>query len=336
MTVKEALLLAATAAVLVGAVWSSGRQGETHWNARVDYRRDQEIPARVVVERPDGRLVRHMFGETLVPLRPMRIVSLSTPTTDGLLALGVRPIGVEGQWKETGPIAPHAPLLGGVPLLGFSSSVNLEGVAALKPDLILCGRAGHGRIHEKLQRIAPTVFLPSDLEGRSGGLLEIGAILGMGDQAERRLTLHRERLADARRQLKESNAGTVAVLRIRFRDCMIFGQRARFGPLLYGDSGLGLTPDQRVPPMTRSRWADSIDVEALSEITADRIFLLIDPDAAVSAQDLFRTVTWQGMPAVRRGLVHRVDFGTWTNSQGVLAEEYIVREVVGASRQRAP
>lgn len=327
--VREALVLAATAGILIGAFVYSGKRGETQWNSRVDYARGSDLPAEVLEEGPNGRLVRHTLGSTRVPLRPRRIVSLVTSATDSLLALGLRPIAAESQWKGEGPIRPLAPMLADCISLGYGPGLNLEQVAALQPDLILCGRPNHARIYGKLSRIAPTVFLPVDLEDRHGALLEIGAILGLREEARRRLDLHRGRIEEARRRIRESAGDeSVAVLRFRYRDCMIFGRGAKIGPLLH--DALGLRPDRRVPERTRGLWADSIDVESLSEIRADRIFLLIDPDAAGMAQDVFDAATWKSIPAVQRGTVHRVDFGTWMNGQGVIATEAMAQEVLDA------
>ncbi len=318
--------LAAFTALLVVA----GRLGETRWTSRPDAPPTPAAPARVVGEDADGRLVEHMFGRTRVPLRPSRIVSLTIATTDALLALGVRPVGAEAQWRDDVPITPHRQELAGVPSLGFGSSLNLEDVARLQPDLILCGRSGHARWYDQLSRIAPTVFLPVDLDGRNGGLREVGLILGRVADAERRLESHRHTIASARSRLRPVADQTVAVLRIRFRDVMIFNRHAKFGPLLFCDDGLGLRADARVPERTRGPWADSIDSEALSEVRADRLFLLVDPDAAGSARSLFRTASWRALPAVRGGRLHVVDFGTWMNGQGVLAAEAMADEVVAA------
>ncbi len=326
-----AVVLTAFAVLLVVA----GRLGETRWTSRPDAPSGPATPARVVGEDADGRLVEHMLGQTRVPLRPQRIVSLTIATLDALLALGVRPVGAEAQWRDDVSITPHRQALAGVPSLGFGSSLNLEDVARLEPDLILCGRTGHVRLYDKLSRIAPTVFLPVDLDGRNGGLREVGGILGRVEDAERRLQSHQEAIAAARRRLHPAADQTVAVLRIRFRDVMIFNRHAKFGPLLFSDDGLQLRPDARVPERTRGAWADSIDIESLSEVRADRLFLLVDPDAAGSAQSLFRTDCWRSLPAVRGGRLHRVDFGIWMNGQGVLAAEAMAGEVVACYASQA-
>ena len=319
-----AVVITAFAALLVAA----GRLGETRWTSRPDSPSGPAAPARVVGGDVDGRLVEHMLGRTRVPLRPQRIVSLTIATTDALLALGVQPVGAEAQWRDDTSITPHRRALAGVPSLGFGSSLNLEDVARLEPDLILCGRTGHARLYDKLSRIAPTVFLPVDLDGRNGGLREVGEILGRVEAAEHRLEAHRQTIAAARDRLVRVAGQTVAVLRIRFRDVMIFNRHAKFGPLLFSDEGLRLRPDARVPERTRGTWADSLDIESLSEVRADRLFLLVDPDAAGSARSLFRTDCWRSLPAVRSGRLHVVDFGTWMNGQGVLAAEAMIDEVV--------
>ena len=51
---------------------------------------------KVLSTTPKYRLVKHLMGKTEVPLAPKRIASLCGAATDGLVALGVRPILVQG------------------------------------------------------------------------------------------------------------------------------------------------------------------------------------------------------------------------------------------------
>jgi iron complex transport system substrate-binding protein len=110
-----------------------------------------------VVEETDSyRLVRHLSGETQVPLDPERVVSLRPHLTDTLLALGVTPAGAAA-WNNEHPEY-LAEALEGVALVGSPDTPNLEAILALEPDLIVTPPY-EPDLYPQLSRIAPTALL---------------------------------------------------------------------------------------------------------------------------------------------------------------------------------
>lgn len=99
--------------------------------------------------------------EVLVPENPVRIVTLSEPTLDGLLALGLVPVGtVTGRGQST--VSPYLQdRAGDIPLLGAVSQPNYEAIGAAEPDLILVDGTSINNnppAIETLRQIAPTVY----------------------------------------------------------------------------------------------------------------------------------------------------------------------------------
>lgn len=101
------------------------------------------------------------YDPIAVPVNPQRIVTLSEPTLDGTLALGVTPVGsVNGRGQST---MPHylLDLADGIPAVGTVAQFNFEAIAALEPDLILTYASG-GNNPESIaimQQIAPVYFV---------------------------------------------------------------------------------------------------------------------------------------------------------------------------------
>ncbi|MFT3888910.1 MAG: iron-siderophore ABC transporter substrate-binding protein [Arachnia sp.] len=96
-----------------------------------------------------------------VPAEPQRVVTLSEPTLDGALALGVTPVGsVNGRGQST---MPHylIDLAEGIPTVGTVAQFNFEAIANLKPDLILTYASGGNNPESVaiLERIAPVYFV---------------------------------------------------------------------------------------------------------------------------------------------------------------------------------
>ncbi len=111
----------------------------------------------------DGSVtVKHMFGDTKVPAPPKRVVSAGFTGQDELLAVGVVPIAVTNWWGDQpfgvwpwalprlGPAQPE--------VLDLANGIQVDRIAALKPDLIVATNAGVDQdIYNKLSGIAPTI-----------------------------------------------------------------------------------------------------------------------------------------------------------------------------------
>ena len=111
----------------------------------------------------DGSVtVRHVFGDTKIPGPPQRVVSAGFTGQDDLLALGVVPVGIT-EWFGGAPFAvwPWAqPKLGAAQptVLSLADGIQVDAIAALKPDLIVATDAGlDADTYQKLSNIAPTI-----------------------------------------------------------------------------------------------------------------------------------------------------------------------------------
>ena len=103
------------------------------------------------------RTIEDSMGTTEIPENPKNIVILTNEGTEAVLALGVKPVGAvtgfAGDWYD------HTKAeLEGVKPVGKETSVNVEAIAALKPDLIIGNKMRHEKIYDQLKAIAPTVF----------------------------------------------------------------------------------------------------------------------------------------------------------------------------------
>lgn len=111
----------------------------------------------------DGSVtIKHAFGETKIPGPPKRVVSAGYTDQDDLLAVGVVPVAVTN-WFGDQPFGvwPWAqPKLGTAQpvVLDLSNGIQVEQIAALKPDLIVATNAGlDADTYAKLAAIAPTI-----------------------------------------------------------------------------------------------------------------------------------------------------------------------------------
>jgi iron complex transport system substrate-binding protein len=246
------------------------------------------------------------------------------------VALGIRPVLVERASTMDGSAGYLDDRLNGVAVVRRGGGISLEAVLAAHPDLIFAGSIQDGRLYGQLSQIAPTILLASAVDGyRENRILDVGAVLGMSDQARRRLAEYRKYVDDAR-QVLAAQAGpkSIAFLRFRRNTCVIYTQTATFGPLLFGQ--LGLTPDPAVPMVMSPGGWDVLSVERLSTLRAEHIFMVVDRDSDTYLQGVANTSIWRDIPAARHDHVHRVASSTWIDGDGLLGCEAIVNDVLAA------
>ena len=111
--------------------------------------------------------VSHDFGETTIPAKPERIVSVGVHEQDFLYALGIAPVGVHEWFGEypyaTWPWAEEARIaVGAAPEVLTGFEINIEWVAAQRPDLIVASYYGDltQETYDLLSQIAPTIAAP--------------------------------------------------------------------------------------------------------------------------------------------------------------------------------
>ena len=146
--------------------------------------------------------------EVTLPSHPSRVVTLSEPTTDNALALGVTPIGVvsgRGQQTVANYLVDRA---GDIPILGSIGTPNLEAIGAAHPDLILVDgtsvKNNDTETLNALSQIAP-VFFTTQKGGDWRETFTLTAdALGLADQAETKLAEFDKHVASVSARLKDA------------------------------------------------------------------------------------------------------------------------------------
>jgi iron complex transport system substrate-binding protein len=156
------------------------------------------------------RVIQHEFGETCVPLKPQRIVTLSPLVTlDPLIALGIKPIGftssrITQKGKESLFSVSFDRVLG-AKNVGNEYQPSLEKILMLKPDLILFCCDAH--LHNLLSAITPTVSvpIPSNVPANQAFFKEnlryIATLLGQKTRAEELLSQYQKRIEELKKRL---------------------------------------------------------------------------------------------------------------------------------------
>lgn len=290
-----------------------------------------------------ARTIRDAKGRTVeVPARPGRVLALSEPTLDAALALGLTPVGTTAGRGQSTVAAYLGEKAKGIESVGILGQPNLERVAGLEPDLILIDGTSiqDGAIIDKLEKLAPTVYVSRTGEDWRTAFAAAADALGRAAQGKEVLAAHDARVADIRGRLGANGRATVSVVRwsgIGLPETML--QELAASRVL---RALGL----RRPALQAKQGPGHgvpISLEQLDVIDGDWLFLgalgaggpsggAVDDPAGVAASraaiaEARRTPGFTDLRAVEEGHVVPVDGSAWTSAGGVLAEEVVLDDV---------
>ncbi|MEZ2122031.1 MULTISPECIES: ABC transporter substrate-binding protein [unclassified Corynebacterium] len=291
----------------------------------------------------ETRTVTDVEGTSVdVPVSPQRVIALSEPTLDGLLALGVTPAGAvagRGQSDIAGYLREQAQ---GVPLLGNVAQPNFEAIGAAKPDLILVDGTSINNnppVIEALRAIAPVVYT-----GYAGGdwrinFRHIADAMNMTDAAEQVIADYDAHVAEVKALLTDYQDSTFSIVRWQGNSAALILKELPAGIALE-DLGLHRPPNQD----RRGRGhSEPVSQENLRDIDADYIFFgtlggssVNNPAAGGSADlDEARSALAQAeevpgfseLKAYKNGTIIPVAGDLWTSTGGPLLMNHILDDV---------
>lgn len=280
--------------------------------------------------------------EVEVPAEPRRVVTLSEPTLDGALALGVEPVGTVSGRGQPGVPNYLRDLADDIPLLGGVAQPNFEAIGRAEPDLILVDGTSinnNPEAIEVLRRIAPTVYA-----GYAGGdwrttFGHVADALGLVEEGEAVLAEYDAYVADVADQLEAYADDTFSIVRWQGGSAALILLELPPGQAL-ADLGLRRPPNQD----RRGRGhSEPVSLENLAEVDADHMFFgtlggssVDNPDAGGTAdlagarqalEVAIETPGFTDLAAYREDRITLVDGSLWTSTGGPLLMRRIVDDV---------
>lgn len=249
------------------------------------------------------RTVRHARGETVLDAAPQRVVVLDTGELDDVLSLGLTPVGVA---TTDGQIPAYLePKLGDATRLGLLDPLNLEGIASLRPDLIVGSRLRVDRYYDQLAAIAPTVLSIRPGFPWKENLRLIGDALGAETAATELLNAYQTR-AEGIRASVGPDAPTISLVRFMPGRLRLYGNLSFIGVIL-ADIGLPRPPEQDIQEL-----AVEISEERIDQADAGQVFYSSFGDPARNGRDaVVGGELWARLPAVAAGNVAEVEDSVW-------------------------
>jgi len=250
------------------------------------------------------RTVKGALGETKIPAKPSRVVVLDSGELDDVLALGITPVGMATTAGQNGVPSYLADKAQGIKTVGGISELNLEAIAALKPDLILGSKLRANDLYDKLSAIAPTVFsIRPGFPWKENFLLVADAV-GEEDKATGILNDYQKRANEVKSKVQGSP--TISLVRFRPGEIRLYGNLSFIGVILK-DVGLPRPKIQDVQDL-----AVEVSQENIGQAAGDRIFYSSygKPDTTDETK-IVNGNLWKSLAAVKAGKAERVDDEVW-------------------------
>jgi len=252
------------------------------------------------------RIYKHMFGETEIPDKPERVVTLQY--TSQMLSVGLKPIGASSHLLET-----DDPAFKGIGDIG-SAEINYEKILALQPELIIAGDVEQD-VYDKLSKIAPTVVVPWMEYDVFGHVKVMGEILNRQAEAAEWQKQFDAKIQEAKSKIvgKIGADKTVAIYRIDPKQIYVYGVR-NVGFTFY--KALDLPhPDivQKEIDKDPNLWALPVSLEVLPDYAADYVFVMLldGEEAKTSFDEIKNSAIWKSLPAVKENHVFNISMDTW-------------------------
>jgi len=250
------------------------------------------------------RTVKHALGETKLDKKPERVVVLDSGELDGVLALGITPVGMATNAGQNGVPAYLRDKAQGIPTVGGVSELKLEAIAALHPDLILGSKLRANDLYDKLSAIAPTVMSIRPGFPWKEDFLLVADALGEETKATGLLNDYQKRANEVK--AKVTGSPTISLVRFRPGDIRLYGNLSFIGVILK-DIGLPRPKIQDIQEL-----AVEISQENIGKADGDWIFYSSYGDPKSTAENtVVNGNLWKALPAVKAGKVQRVDDEVW-------------------------
>jgi iron complex transport system substrate-binding protein len=268
---------------------------------------------------PTTRTVTTDRGPVEVPADPQRIVVLSGGLAGYLYALDApvaatdtRVLGVTNLDGSFPPAWADAATAQGTTALPAGEQLNIEAVAAARPDLIIGGGQGitavqAGEAYDQLAAIAPTVLVPTTVVGWQEQLGLVAEAAGRADRVPALVQAYTDKVAQVRSAITVPAEPAVFVLSLANNTPYLVPPDAALPAML---EELGFTVDDVLtkagnPALFGSGDSFEVSPELLSQV-ADAPLAFVIPLSGRPAAELGQDPLYAQLPAFSRGDVYEL------------------------------
>ncbi|CAM4073027.1 ferrichrome ABC transporter substrate-binding protein [Bacillus manliponensis] len=269
----------------------------------------------------ETRVVKHKKGETAIPVEPKRIADLSG-ATEALLIFDMKPvvtantsqekidIHLQDQLKDVEPVGSY-----------WGDQINIEAVAAAKPDLILINNRQE-KIYDNLSKIAPTVMLSTELTDWRGFFTETAEVLGKEKEKDAWLKQYDEKAKKIGEEIVAKTGDEKFMVMAAYPNAFrVYGN--------YGHSDV-LFNDMKLPAVEGTPEKEpllQLQKEALVDYNPDHLFVFTTGDGSARLEEFKQESTWKNMNAVKNDRVYMISPEDLNKGYAPLGKEMLLEEL---------
>ncbi|KKK39374.1 iron siderophore-binding protein [Mesobacillus campisalis] len=257
---------------------------------------------------------------------PEKVVILTNEGTEALLALGVTPVGAVQSWTGD-PWYDHiAEDMKDVKVVGVESQVNVEAIAALKPDLIIGNKMRHEDIYEQLKAIAPTVYSET-LRGNWKENFELYAkAVNKEEEGKKVIADYDNRIEELKGKLGDQLQKEVSMVRFMAGDVRIY-HKDSFSGVILDQIGFARPESQDVDDFAEK----NVTKERIHAMDGDILFYFTyeegNGEATQLEKEWIEDPLFQNLEVAKNGEVHKVDDAVWNTAGGVIAANLMLDDI---------
>ncbi|PGT85345.1 ABC transporter substrate-binding protein [Bacillus sp. AFS040349] len=277
--------------------------------------------------------VEHAMGSTEITGTPEKVVILTNEGTEALLSMGVTPVGAVQSWLGEPWYEHITDKMTDVEVVGTESEVNVEAIAALKPDLIIGNKLRQEKIYEQLKAIAPTVFSET-LKGEWQDNFKLYAkALNREDEGQKVIDDFEARISEIKDTAGDKVNHEVSVVRFMAGKTRIYYKDSFSGVIL---EKLGFARpavlEEVFSDNPEDLFAREVGKEVIPKMDGDILFYFTyappgDTEATKTEEDWTNDPLWENLEVVKAEKAYKVDDAIWNTAGGVLAANLLLDDI---------
>lgn len=270
--------------------------------------------------------IQHAMGTETFKKTPEKVVILTNEGTEALLALDVTPVGAVQSWTGD-PWYDHiAKEMKDVTVVGVESQVNVEAIAALKPDIIIGNKMRHEDIYEQLDAIAPTVFAET-LRGSWKENFELySKAVNKEAKGKEVIAAYDQRIEDLKGKLGDKVDMEVSMVRFLAGDVRIY-HKDSFSGVILEQIGFARPESQNVDDFAEK----GVTQERIPAMDGDILFYFTYEEGDGKATDLekewIENPLFKNLEVSKNNQVHKVSDAIWNTAGGVKAANLMLDDI---------
>ncbi|WP_425483156.1 ABC transporter substrate-binding protein [Glutamicibacter mishrai] len=268
------------------------------------------------------RTITHANGTTTLESKPQRVVVLDTGELDAVISLGITPVGIPST-EGSSPIPGYlADKVKDAKTIGTIQELNLESIAALKPDLIIGSQLRADKLYSQLNNIAPTVFSIRPGFPWKENFLLAGEALGEETKAVETLNAYQDKATALGNDIEGDPE--ISLLRFMPEKIRLYANKSLIGVILK-DAGLKRPDNQNIDDL-----AAEISAENLTDADSDWIFYTsYGTPEATGEKAALEGPLWKKLKAVQNDQAFRVNDDVWFLGLGPTGASQILDDLRG-------